>query len=245
MLNAFSLNFKVVMFCLYNWLFRFYQYYGIFSGFTYSYIDIRKRQVKFYTWARMYACILNIIMLYGCINGIIASYLMLKYYSDIVISLIYFTQYITRLLIIVLHGFARFKEEQFIKKECETLENLTKMSVDKKAENIIILKMLLIFIWSIFQWRDCITCLIDGYWQEAFNSYIRNLLSCLPHYTLCYHSLVLCYFHNQFITLNNQLECDQVQKQFANIYKRISLILLQVNAIIGSTIFCILSYLLV
>lgn len=104
--------------------------------------------------------------------------------------------------------------------------------------------MLLILIWSSYQLWFFIKNLIDNFWADVIRAFIRILNSWLSHSIICHHGFVLCYFNNIFSKLNQQLESDEVQKDFTNIYIQISKILKEFNVIIGPIIFIMLSFLL-
>lgn len=233
------------MFCLRNFLFRLFQYYGILVGHTFCYIDIKKRQVNFYFWAKIYGYIINLMKCVSCINDFVLCYELFKYnIINPMTSLSHMLQFINSFFIIIFHICFNIKEEQFVKKLNKTFKNLPNISADKKFEYVIILKMLLILIWSIYQLWFFITNLTVNYWVDVIRAFFRILNSWLSHYIICHHCFVLCYFNKIFLKLNQQLENDQVQKDFANTYIQISKILKQFNAIIGPIVFIMLSFLL-
>lgn len=116
------------MFCLWNFLFSLFQYYGILIGLSFSYVDIKKQQVNFYTWAKIYVYIINFIKFASCINDFELCYKLFKYnITNPMTSLSYLLQFINSFFIIIFHIFFNIKEEKFVGKMHKTFKKLPKM----------------------------------------------------------------------------------------------------------------------
>lgn len=252
-LDGFSLNLTVVMFSLRNLLFRLFQYYGIIFGFSYYYyVDIEKHVVKCYIFARIYAFLINLFLCGAFTINIVIGFKQSFLSVHSVMVFIITIQHISQALMMTFNIILILKGGKFLKKLDEIFltqlpyfEMLKNISIDKKTEKIVFLKIFVILTWNIYITQQCIQYILQGDWENFHTTYLQHLLSCLPHYIMWHHVFILCHIDRHCLKLNAQLECNQVQENFADIYKQLSLLLQQTNAIYGPIVISAIAYVLV
>lgn len=232
------------------WLFKIFQYFEIFFGFTYAYVDFKKREVKFYLCIKIYFYLFNFYSIYQSILNF-----KLYYISEILNlgSYIKFPTAASPICIFLGRMILCIKEEQFYKKVIvknylplqriyfEQLENL---NAEKSVQLELIVQMFAIFIFNIYKCVEGSVFLIRGYWKPAVHFYAQALLAIQPHCILWYHGFILCYINYVLKNLNKQLQNRQIYESFAKIYIKTLLLLHQVNNMYSPIIFVVLIQLL-
>lgn len=238
---------------LFNCMLRLFQYYGIFFGFTYIYIDKHKRLVKFHNLVKYYVYLVNFIyasmMLYYFID-------LLQYINssntNVVIQYAFGTLHFVHMLIFAAVIMLRFKEENALRKWLEIFmplqlnyfNKLTTKTVNVVARNIHILKIFILFAHSCNSLISSVQNVIEGRWWYVMESCLENYFTSIQHYLLIHHGFILCYIDYYFSILNNHLQYrkHKIEEPFANMYLKVSKLLQQVNSIYGPVVFFILFY---
>lgn len=235
---------------LYNLLLRLIQYFNIFYGFTYIYIDIENLKVKYSIYIKIYVYCINLIQAFITISYFLES---LKYTavflkSNTLMEILFLITFIIRFLIFLGLLWFRIQEEKYIKKWFKLFKTLQITSYDKmpkKSRNNTMKKaqifcILIIFLHALYTGHKILPALLFCDWRDISLLYTNNFFIALEKCILFHHSFILSYINFNFLQLNNQLKNQKLQIDFFNIYRKFSLILKQVNRIYGSLIFSVL-----
>lgn len=233
------------------WLFRAFQYYGIFFGYSYTYIDIENIRTKSNTYVKIYVYILNLV-------SFIAAIYYIKYSLGLcaierALSYVQMLPSISLILAFFSLLLQRFKEDRypvklkqkFLHLQRTYLANLSYTSCDRTAETCLIFGILLVFINKLYFTYKALRYMIEGNWLQFGNGYINHLLVTMPYYILLQHGFKLFYINYMFLKINNQLEYMEVREPIAKVYITISLVLKQMNLSYSPVIFFALFYILV
>lgn len=238
------------MSCLYNFLIRFIQIYGITLGFTYVYVDIENSLVKFYTSLKIYVYFINIIT-YGMVIVHLILTLMYEFnYAEIDMGQsIFIMTYLTSMCLFLNLILLRIREEQGVKKWSDIIPSLQKIYFDKftytrdnqSITKVAVINFLIIFAHNMYNLYNVLFYLFDDFdiWNGLASSLSIFFID-LPHYILLHHGFILLYINDNFSKLNDLLKHGHMIQSFVNIYLKFSLLLQEVNSIYGSTIFIIL-----
>lgn len=239
------------MFSLTNTLVRLFQYYGIYFGYTYIYIDIKNRQLKFYIIAKVYVYLINFMALVWSIEEVKSS---IDLYSiELAISFLLIIVDLTDLFTIYFLLLLHIKVEKFYKKFQKIYEPLLNLyfqrgtyltDFNKTTRIILILQIFLIFIFTINTSYNLFIRFNIGSWNGAKTFYFINLFSGLSHCILFYHGLILNYFNNILLKLNYQLQHEEIGKSYCKIYTQIFLQQQHVSKIFSPVILSVLLKLL-
>lgn len=225
---------------LYKFLLRFIQYYNVLCGFTYIYVDIENRSIKFSIFVKIYVYFVNLLQTiltiyhHGRLLRNLTNYFSLNQAMDY----IYICRYCHHMLIFPLYIWLRHKEEQFLK-EClkiflplqtDYFDKHSRIPLNKlmpKPQIIYIFMMLINGIYNIY---CLLTKPISPYWWQ-WAAVTEDIVLLLERYIMFNHSFMLSYIIYCFSILNNQLENYQIVKKFSQIYYKLSVLLEQVNII--------------
>lgn len=237
------------MTCLINLLLRSIQYYSIFNGFTFLYIDIERNIVKLSKFLKYYTISVNLI--YAVVS---IHFIFRKFYSILLNDkddLIYFyiLVYIIDIYLIVRLILLRLHEEKVLKKWLKAFStSLTisqfnkqpKLSTDKTTKVFQILTIILIFMFGFYNVYMVILHLIQKNWYGILEDCIFHYFVIMEYYIMVHHSFILCYIGNCFSKLNNDIKNEPLRKPFGRIYFELSLILQEVNILYGPCIAAVL-----
>lgn len=237
------------MTCLINLLLYSIQYYGIFYGFTFAYVDIKRNIIKLPKFLKYYKNCVNLIYAAISIYFVIRRTNFTLYRSKDVLSyffaIVYYIQIFILLRLILLH----LREEKAIKKWFKTFTKLliisqfnkiTLLSMNKTIKYVQILSIILIFILSFYSVYMLIMTLIYEKLYKLLDACIIDYLIIMEYYILLKHSFILSYIGNCFSSLNNKMRNGQLRESFGKIYFQLSLILQEVNILNGTFILCVL-----
>lgn len=238
------------MTCLTNFLLNFIQCHYIFYGFTFIYIDIGKRTIKFPIYLKIYVYFLNLIyaaLIVYCFLE--ALNLTTKYFvNELIMQLSYNIIYLAHMFMFVGLIWMRIKEEIFLKKWFKIILPLqttyfdihSQSLTDKTAERFQIFNVLILFIQGYYVLYKIALELMNKSWITLLETCVFNLFSLMENYIMIHHIFILCYIKNCFTKLNNELRIGEIHEAFAKIYLRISLLMREVNIINGPLIFLVL-----
>lgn len=229
---------------LYNFLLDFVQYYSIFLGLNYMYMDINKRRIKFNKNVKMYVYFINI--LYGTLLicrliTSVKSYIMegLTASWNTYVELIFYT---TRIYIFVSLIFLRIREEKALKKCLKILHSEYFISFEMLIKLLIMI--LIIFCNDFYAIYVAYPSVAKRRFWTLFEHIAKYIETTLRHFILFHHSFILCYINHGIKKLNNQLKTLEVQESLADIYIKLTLILQQINTIFTPTILGVMLYLI-
>lgn len=234
-----------------TWLFRVFQYYGIFFGYSYTYIDIENIRTKSNTFVKIYVYILNLVSFIAAIYyikkslGLCAMERALSYLQmlpSISLILAFFCLLLQR---IKEDGYPVKLKQTFLHLQRTYLANLSYTSCDRTAETCLIFGILMVFINKFYFTYKAIKDMIEGNWIQFGIGYINHLLVTMPYYILLQHGFKLFYINYTFSKISNQLEYMEVREPIAKVYITISLVLKQMNLAYSPLIFFALFYILV
>lgn len=227
-------------------LIQFFQYYGLYFGYTYVYIDRKKQQLKFYIWAKVYFYIINLCKLAWTIKELkehieentmefaMPVFELIALFSDILKFSFY----------IVLHTILESTYRKFSRKilflQNIYVDKLSQISSDKTIRRSLIVQMFLIFMFSLNIFYDFFNRLNAGDWKDSINYYFLHMTSGMSYCVLWYHGFILNYFNNFLLKFNYQLQYDQLQKSYAKVNINITLMQLLVNNMISPTLLFII-----
>lgn len=238
------------MACLNNFLLRTIQYYSIFYGFTYVYIDIERNTVKFPKFLKYYANFVNLIY------TILAIYLIIDKINSIMFNDNEITLYMYTILnfmqIFVLAGLTlrRLLEEKALRKWLKAFspllaiaqfQKLPQLSTDKTTKFIQISSVIIVFIMSFYNVCLIVLHIIHKEWFSLMETCMLNYFFVMEYYILMHHSFILCYIANCYTKLNNQLRNEDILEPFARIFFELSLLLIEVNRLNGPIILVVLA----
>lgn len=236
------------MSCRSNWHWRFLQYYCIFFGFTYTYVDIENRQVKFHKFVKIYVYIINLLFLF-ILYYFISTIQFLYYFGyNNAFDYVYYLLHFVGIFVLAYFFVLRIKEENTINKWLEIFslqqtryfDKIINISIDKNPLLISMFTFIMIIVYNFYTIYVSLPDLVDGEWSALLQSSVPNIYIILEHHVLLQHGLILCYINYCFSQLNNQLQYGRVHAQFLRIHLYVSLLLEQMNKIYGPIIFCIL-----
>lgn len=232
---------------LYKWFLRLMQYFNILYGFSYTYVDIEKRSMKFPKIVKMYVYFLNLVQ---C--GFV-----LWYYGSALKDSLYFTQqnsvmhYVfifevsSRMILLLGNVILHIREEKFLKKsleifsplQAEYFDKLAQIPSNKILETAEICNISIMLSYAIYYNYYVVCDLFYGRWINFMSSISDGFFKVLERYIMFKHSIMLYYISYCFSKLNKQLENRDVTKSFANIYYKLTLLLGQVNIVNSPIIF--------
>lgn len=232
---------------LFKWIFNLYQFYRIFFGFSYAYIDLEKRIVKFNIFVKIYVTFVNIIcaaMLIYYIKSNSEDILRTIANASGLIVWDTLIESICCLFIVIGLIVLRIKEEKAFKElylsHINYINEIPNMATDKIAERIIIFYILIFFTHGIYILYRFFLLTISGKWIKWIEYDTMKLFIAIQNNIMFQHCLILSYINNLYSKLNVQLENgDNVQGTFSHIYVQLSLLVEHVNAINGPMIFVI------
>lgn len=219
----------------FNFLLRCVQFYSIFYGLTYIYIDFKNSLVKFNIYIKIYVYSINFIY-----SGIMIYFLITtinSLYNDeriMVLKYVHLFLYVIRIFIIYSLVSLRIKEEKSIKK---WLHNLSEISSYETTKIITILIILIMFAHNFYNLHKSVNYAINGEWLRALNACAECFSFNIHHYVMLHHGFLINYINGCFSKLNTELKTVKVQEPFADIYIKFSQILEEVNTI-NSSIIC-------
>lgn len=237
------------MTCLINLLLRSIQYYSIFNGFTFLYIDIERNIVKLSKFLKYYTISVNLI--YAVVS---IHFIFRKFYSILLNDkddLIYFyiLVYIIDIYLIVRLILLRLHEEKVLKKWLKafstslTISQFNKqpqLSTDKTTKVFQILTIILIFMFGFYNIYMVILHLIQNKWYGILEDCIFHYFVIMEYYIMMHHSFILCYIGNCFSNLNNDIRNERIRRAIGRIYFELSLILQELNILYGPCIAAVL-----
>lgn len=240
------------MSCLFNGFLKLFQYFGTFFGFFYLHIDFHKRVLKIRKFIKLYVYFVNILFMAFYTGYVIVTFdpIVFKKQNDVLSFFVLLFRFIG-IIIFFLLILLRIKEEKVLRKWLNTLnllqttylEKISYKSNDKTAQIIIILKIFItVVIYNLFYFYLYIEYAISNDWWNIADAVSNHYLRAMQQYILLHHSLNLYYINNDLLKLNNQLQYQKVKQPFASIYKKLCLLLQQVNTLNGSIIFFVLTY---
>lgn len=233
------------MFSLSAWLFRLFQYYGIFLGYTYTYLNIEKRVLKSYIWARVYVYIFNLFCIFSTTKLIIQSLDLFR--GNVILFVMDAVTGLAIMLMILYRIYMRFKEERFFKEIFNYFMTLQEKYF-KKQENIIAntyVEKLLIFQMLVIMLLTIYKCYCGFLLNNILEFHFLTFPSLLPHYVLWHHVFTLSSINYVIVNLNNALQnITQMEENFPRIYIHTILILQRLNKMYSPIIFCVLWLLL-
>lgn len=233
-----------------NFLLNFIQYHYIIYGFSYVYIDIGKRIIKFYIYLKIYVYILNLIYagltIYCLLRAINQTKLYFK--NETLLEISYNILYMSHIFIFVNVIFRRIKEETYLKKwfkiflplQINYFDKLTQLPCDKSIERFQIFNILLILLQNYYVIYLIILKMIELKWSSAMDMFVLNLFAIMENYIMIHHIFILCYIKYVFLKLNHQLRNGQINEYLVQIYIKLSLLMREVNRINGPLIFGVL-----
>lgn len=233
--------------CLIHFLYHLFQIWAILLGFSYAFVKVKKHEIKFYTFLKIYIYLFDIIRLSLAIYLLIRA---IQWYSPVK-NLSFFSAVkdgITVISIIMLI-LLRIREEYiyniihktFVPLQRTYFKYLTHLSTDKTTQIIQVLQTLIIFGIHLFELIQMIDDLIRvgaRHWDHMATNFGTVMFSTLAQYTMWHHGFILSYINNILLNLNNQLKNENIKEPFNEIYTNISLILEQVNCINSPIVFC-------
>lgn len=238
------------MSCLFKWLLNLYQFYTILFGFSYAYVNIEKRMVKFYILVKIYVTFINIIYI-----TIMTYYLIINFGDTLrrltgIVALFQCTfimYYFIRLCLIIGLFVFRLKEEKIFKEiylsQIKYIEQFlcnTTTTNNKTTGIIQFVYIFILFIHGFFTIYRIISEVINSEWQHLIIEVSFNIFLALEHNIIFHHCLILSYIINLYAKLNNQLEREEVSHKLSDIYLKLSLLLQNVNTTIGPLEFGVL-----
>lgn len=222
------------MTCLIYFLLQVFQYYSIFYGFNYIYIDFEKSFVKFCKYIKLYVNLSNCIFIAPLIYTFKETLSATIDYpeEDIFFESFYIISYL------------RLEEEKTFKKWHQELLSYEKsffskvpnISADRTLEGFKVLNIFIILIHGLYSTYIIIRCVSYKQWFLLMDEFSILFLSAMENYIMFHHILILCYINNCFIQLNNQLKHEDIQESFGHIFYRLSLLLQQANHLKGPII---------
>lgn len=237
------------MTCFINLLLRSIQYYSIYYGFTYLYVDIEGYIVKLSKFIKLYTNIVNLIYAVVSIYFFRRKIKFLIFHGD-VLSYFYILVYLielyifTRLLMLNLHLEKALKK--WLKVYSQLLINLQLdkqplLSINKISKFCQILTIVLIYMLGIYNAHAIFTNLRYEEWYDVLNDSMFHYFAILENYVMLQHSFIVSYIANCFSRLNFLKRNRQICKDFGRIYYELSLVLKEVNILNGP---CVLGVLL-
>lgn len=238
------------MTCLINFLLQVFQYYSIFYGFNYIYIDFENNIVKFSKYIKVYVYLSNCIFIAPLIYTFKETLSATIDYpeEDIFFESFYIISYFTQMCIFGKQIFLRLEEEKTFKKwhqellpyEKSFFSKVPNISADRTLEGFKVLNIFIILVHGLYSTYIIIRCVSYKQWFLLMDEFSILFLSAMENYIMFHHILILCYINNCFIQLNNQLKHEDIQESFAHIFYRLSLLLQQVNHLKGPIICSVL-----
>lgn len=229
---------------LYKFLLDCVQYYSIFLGLNYMYIDINKRQVIFNKNVKIYVYFINILygalLIYRLITSVI-SYLKegITVSWNSYIELIFYT---IRIYIFVSLIFSRSREEKALKMYLKILQSNYFDSFEMLIKLLVMI--LIIFCNGFYVVYIAYPSIAERKFWTLFEHIAKYIETTMRHFILFHHSFILCYINHGIIKLNNQLQTLEVQESLADVYIKLTLILQQINRIFTPTILGVMLYLI-
>ncbi|KAM7343899.1 uncharacterized protein ACRADG_010798 [Cochliomyia hominivorax] len=236
-----------------NWLLYFALYYGIFFGYSYVYINIEKRLVKFYRSVKIYVYFVNsfyvLLLIFYTAEDLKGTFFE---HENSVLSYAYNIMYIIRFFMYAGVIWLRIKEENALKKWFGLIHSLQLTYFDKislssnenDTKGVLNLNILVLFAYNICVLYNLSQYPVREQWRFFLELSIQHYFISMQYYVLLHHALTLCYIKNCFSKLNQQLEYGQVLVPFADIYFKLSALLEEVNIINGPLIFIVIFLLL-
>lgn len=236
------------MSCLFKYILYLYQFYSIFFGFSYAFVNIEKRLVKFYTLVKIYVTFINIIYTVILIFFIIKNsegILLHLTGNNSVKEIIFITQNFTRLYLIIGLFVLRFKEEKAFKEiylwQIKYIDQRSHSSDNDKFTEIIQSSYIIIlFIHGYMTVNGIVSNVIYGAWMHLILHVSFNIFMAMELNVIFHHCLILTYINNLFCKINYQLENEVIPEMLNNIYFKISMLLKYVNNINGPFILAVL-----
>lgn len=235
------------MSCLFKCIFNSYQIYTIFFGFSYAYVNIEKRLVKFYILAKIYVTFINIfytVILLIYLTSHLRSILTFLTGDNAVMYIGFLIENCTRVFLMVGLFVLRIKEERNFKKiylsQLKYIDQKLHTTTDKTTEIIQVLYIIILFIHGGITLYEIISNLI------YFNSKLFILKVSVTTFLamelniMFHHCLILSYIHNIFCKINSQLESEEITEILSDTYFKMSLLLKYVNTINCPLIFGVL-----
>lgn len=229
---------------LYKFLLDCVQYYSIFLGLNYMYIDINKRQIIFNKNVKIYVYFINILygalLIYRLITSVI-SYLKegITVSWNSYIELIFYT---IRIYIFVSLIFSRSREEKALKMYLKILQSNYFDSFEMLIKLLVMI--LIIFCNGFYVVYIAYPSIAERKFWTLFEHIAKYIETTMRHFILFHHSFILCYINHGIIKLNNQLQTLEVQESLADVYIKLTLILQQINRIFTPTILGVMLYLI-
>lgn len=224
----------------------FLQYYGIFFGLTYIFVNIEKRLVKFYVLVKIYVYFVNLIYAGTLI------YFMIDFIKDIfyvneanaLMEFAYIMQNIARLFTIIYLVIMRIKEEKAFKKlhtlyvqiQSTNFNKITQTSTDKITEIIQIFNIVLIYCHGVYTIYRVVLHLVAGGWLTVMEESSFLFYTVINNYVLFRHSLILSLIGKWLSNLNNQLNTTEINYNFPSVYHKVCLLMDEVNQVNGNVI---------
>lgn len=236
------------MSCRSNWHWRFLQYYCIFFGFTYTYVDIENRQVKFRKFVKIYVYIINLLFLFILYYFLSTIHFLFNFGYNNAFDYVYYLLDLAGIFVLVYFFVLRIKEENTINKwldifslqQTRYFDKIVDISIDRNSLRNSMFTFIIIIVYNFYTIFVSLPDLVDGEWSVLLQSCVPNIYIILQHHVLLQHGLILCYINYCFSQLNNQLQYGRVHAQFVRIHVYVSLLLEEMNEIYGPIIFCIL-----
>lgn len=233
------------MYCLSNFLYQLFHIWGVLHGYSYTTVDVKNNVITFNTYLKIYAYLQNIFML--CIDLYCIENSMESYSPDLGLSytqVIYDTiTAITIILLIIL----RIREERTYEQIYKTLITSRKLyfeKTDKTIEMIQILQIFIILSFEVHRFIEIVDIISLGSLEFILTESSVFLNTSLGQYVLWHHALILNYFNTILLNINKQLENDNAQEPFSEIYIKISLVMEQLNSMNSPIVFTVFLYIL-
>lgn len=240
---------------LLNRLLYLMQYYEIFYGLSYYYVNIEKRLLKFYKFIKIYAYFINLIhttiFVYKLTKSYITNFNSKKDEPMETMQFFIFLDDLGRFLKLVFFIEMRVKEERFFKKfhkfltnfQSEYFDKISSITTDKITERIQIFNILLILI----HFGYGVLRVVYHFYYGGFGGIFPIVQEgtfiyfvALENYIMFHHSLILTFIAKWFVKLNYQLKSENIHKNFIKSYLKLYWLLENVNVIYGKIIFVVL-----
>lgn len=236
---------------LYKLLLSIVNFYAIFFGLSYTYVNFEKRLVIFYTFLKIYVYFINLIyaafLLY--INIKYPIYELRKTTSFGTMELFMIIENSGRIFALIFLISMRLEKEKFFKKwrklfstfQNEYFDKIECITTDKITERIQIFNILLILIHCSYGIWRVILHLYYGGWLEVLEECPFIFFGAMENYIMFHHSLVLSFIAKWFAKLNYQLKNEELHENCINIYLKLDFLLEKVNYMNSKVIFAVLS----
>lgn len=232
---------------LYKFLLYITQYYNITYGFSYIYVNIDKRLLKFPIVLKIYVYFLNLMQSLIILYYYGRAFKEALYYmsKNAFMNYVFMIEVLVRMLIFLGNTMFHNKEEKFLKKyhnihlklQSDYIDKLSEISLNNILEIAQIIHILITLTYGLYTYYLMFGFLFNDNWEGCMFEYIDALFKGLERYVMFNHSVMLCYISYCISKLNKQLESGDIEEPYGRIYFKFSLLLDQVNILNSPMIF--------